>query len=55
MVPRWLERRYEILWRHLQASPFRFEDAANILKEENKDSEDQVKRISLRTKKKGLA
>ena len=53
MVPRWLERRYEILWRHLQTSSFRFEDAANILKEENKDSEDQVNVFLSELRKRG--
>ncbi|MDI6715804.1 MAG: class I SAM-dependent DNA methyltransferase [Actinomycetota bacterium] len=42
MLPKWLERRYSILFDAFHDSPFRFEDAARVLREENQDSEDQV-------------
>jgi len=42
MLPNWLERRYEILWETHKDSPFRFENAARILKEKMQDSEDQI-------------
>jgi len=29
MIPKWLEKRHEILWEAFQNSPFRFEDAAS--------------------------
>jgi len=42
MIPQWLEKRYKILWNEYNDSPFRFEDAAKILKEKIQDSEDQI-------------
>ena len=42
MIPQWLEKRYKILWDEYNDSPFRFEDAATILKEKMQDSEDQI-------------
>ncbi len=53
MIPRWLERRHDILWRFFQTSPFKFEDAANVLKEKNQDSEDQVNVFLSELRKKG--
>ena len=38
----WIDRRYNILWEAFGDKTFRFEDAANILKEKNKDTEEQV-------------
>ncbi len=38
----WIEKRYGNLWDSFQASPFRFEEAAKILKEKTKDDERQV-------------
>lgn len=42
MIPNWLGKRYEILWEANRDSPFRFEDAAKVLKEKMQDSEDQI-------------
>src|SRR4030066_203632 len=41
-VPEWIDRRYEILWNSFGVKPFRFEDAAKILMDKNKDSWEQV-------------
>ncbi len=38
----WIEKRYGNLWDSFQDSPFRFEEAAKILKEKTKDDERQV-------------
>jgi type I restriction enzyme M protein len=38
----WIDRRYEILWEAFGDKTFRFEDAAKVLKEKNKDTEEQV-------------
>ena len=43
MLPKWLGKRHEVLWEAFQGTPFRFEEAARVLKEKNMDSEDQVK------------
>jgi type I restriction enzyme M protein len=45
MLPKWLERRYDILWETFQNSSFRFDDAVNLLKEKIQDSHDQVNTI----------
>jgi type I restriction enzyme M protein len=42
MLPTWLEKRYRVLWESYQASPFRFEDAAKILKDKIQDGEAQI-------------
>src|SRR3972149_1934069 len=41
-VPDWVERRYEILWASFADKTFRFEDAAKILMDKNKDPWEQV-------------
>jgi type I restriction enzyme M protein len=38
----WIDRRYDILWEAFGDKTFRFEDAAKLLKEKNKDTEEQV-------------
>jgi type I restriction enzyme M protein len=38
----WIDRRYSLLWEAFSDKPFRFEDAAKVLKEKNKDVEEQV-------------
>ena len=38
----WIDRRYDLLWEAFGDNSFRFEDAAKVLKEKNKDSEEQV-------------
>jgi type I restriction enzyme M protein len=42
MIPKWLEKRHEILSNAYRDSTFRFEEAAKILKEKMKDREEQV-------------
>jgi type I restriction enzyme M protein len=54
MIPKWLDRRYEILWEGFQSSPFRFEDAATILKEKIHDSEDQINVLLSELRKAGM-
>jgi len=41
-VPSWVLRRYEILWAEFGGKPFRFEDAARVLMDKNKDAWEQV-------------
>src|SRR4030067_2402802 len=53
MLPTWLEKRYRTLWEAFRKSPFRFEDAAKILKEKIKDSEEQINVILSELRKKG--
>jgi type I restriction enzyme M protein len=38
----WIDRRYDILWEAFGEKPFRFEDAAKLLMEKNKDAWEQV-------------
>jgi type I restriction enzyme M protein len=42
MLPTWIEKRYKNLWDSFQEAPFRFDDAAKILKDKMKDDERQV-------------
>ncbi len=53
MLPSWLERRYEKLWETYQKNSFRFDDAAKILIEKMKDSEDQINVILSELRKRG--
>ena len=41
-IPEWIERRYEILWDSFGDKTFRFEDAAKVLMDKNKDAWEQV-------------
>lgn len=41
-LPDWVERRYEILWESFGDKTFRFEDAAKLLMDKNKDAWEQV-------------
>lgn len=54
MIPKWLEKRYEILKTAYQDSSFRFEDAAKVLKKNIKDSEDQINVFLSELRKRGL-
>jgi len=54
MLPTWLERRYKILWETRREAPFRLEDAANILREKQRDSEDQINVVLSELRKRGL-
>jgi type I restriction enzyme M protein len=42
MIPSWIEKRYKNLWDFFKETPFRFEDAAKILKNKMRDDERQV-------------
>jgi len=54
MLPKWLDKRYEILWEAFQSSPFRVEDAARVLKEKLEDSEEQINVILSELRKAGV-
>ena len=54
MIPNWLDKRYEILWTAFQSSPFRFDEAAVILKTKIHESEDQVNVVLSELRKKGM-
>lgn len=41
-LPKWLERRYSILWDSFSASSFRMEDAVEVLVEKNKDKKEDI-------------
>jgi type I restriction enzyme M protein len=53
MVPKWIEKRYKELWDSYQDSPFRFEDAADVLRKKMKDSEEQINVILSELRKGG--
>jgi len=54
MLPQWIEKRYEILWKEFQSNEFRAEDAALLLKKEMQDSEDHVNVILSELRKVGM-
>ncbi len=54
MIPKWLDKRYEILWEAFHSSPFRVEDAAAVLKEKIDDSEEQINVILSELRKEGM-
>ncbi len=54
MIPNWLNKRYEILWEAFESSPFRVDDAAQVLKEKLEDSEDQINVILSELRKEGV-
>ena len=41
-LPKWLERRYAILWDSFRDSSFRMEDAVEVLVEKNKDKKEDI-------------
>jgi type I restriction enzyme M protein len=53
-IPSWVERRYEILWEAFSGSTFRFEDAARVLMDKNKDAWEQVPVFLSELRKAGL-
>jgi type I restriction enzyme M protein len=53
-IPSWVGRRYEILWEAFSGSTFRFEDAAKVLMERNKDAWEQVPVFLSELRKAGL-
>jgi len=54
MIPRWLDKRYEILWEAFHSSPFRLEEAAGVLKEKIDDSEEQINVVLSELRKRGM-
>ena len=54
MIPKWLDRRYEILWKAFQESPFRFEEAVDVLEEKLHESREQVNVVLSELRKGGL-
>ena len=54
MIPKWLDKRYEILWQAFHSSSFRVEDAARVLKEKIDDSEEQINVILSELRKEGM-
>jgi type I restriction enzyme M protein len=53
MLPKWLAKRYDVLFKTYQSSSFRFEDAAKILVKNIQDSEEQINVILSELRKKG--
>ena len=53
-IPSWVGRRYEILWEAFNGSTFRFEDAAKVLMDKNKDAWEQVPVFLSELRKAGL-
>jgi len=53
-VPEWVERRRRILWEAFGGSTFRFEDAAKVLMDKNKDAWEQVPVFLSELRKAGL-
>jgi len=59
MIPKWINKRYEMLWGKFQTGEFRFEDAVEALKEEIHEHpttprSDQVNVVLSELRKKGL-
>ena len=53
MIPRWLKKRFDALWKAFQDNPFRFEEAVRVLEEELHDSENQVNVFLAELRKRG--
>lgn len=53
MIPKWVEKRYKILWEACQDTPFRYKKAAKTLKEKMRDGEEQVNVILSELRKGG--
>ncbi len=54
MIPKWLEKRYEILWDAFHTSSFRVEDATRVLKEKIGNSEEQINVVLSELRKSGM-
>ncbi|RKZ20906.1 SAM-dependent DNA methyltransferase, partial [bacterium] len=54
MLPRWLERRYGVLWEEIGEEEFRFEEAKRVLLEQMEEDEEQVNAILNELKKRGV-
>ena len=53
MIPRWLKKRFDALWKTFQDNPFRFEEAVRVLEEKLHDSENQVNVFLAELRKRG--
>lgn len=53
MIPKWLEKRYEILFDTYQNNSFRFEEATEVLKKVFQDSENQINVFLSELRKRG--
>jgi type I restriction enzyme M protein len=53
-IPSWVGRRYKILWEAFSGSTFRFEDAAKVLMDKNRDAWEQVPVFLSELRKAGL-
>jgi len=42
MLPDWLRKRYDLLWKSFKQNPFTFDEAKKLLMAENHDSENQI-------------
>jgi len=54
MIPKWLEKRYKILWDEYHDKDFRFEDTTRTLKENMQDSKDQINVFLSELRKRGF-
>jgi len=54
MLPDWINKRYEILWKSFQSSSFRLDEAAKLLSKEIEDAKDEVNVILSELRKKGM-
>jgi type I restriction enzyme M protein len=53
VIPKWVDKRYDVLWEIFSASTFRFEDAVAALKDKIDESEDQVNTVLSELKRAG--
>ncbi len=53
MIPEWLKKRHTILWDSFKSTPFRFEEATEILATKIHDDEKQINVILSELRKKG--
>lgn len=54
MLPEWINKRYEILWQLFQSSPFRFDEAAEVLSKKIEDAKDEVNVVLSELRKAGI-
>ena len=52
-VKKWVEKRYDLLWEQFKDSPFRFENASNVLREKFRDAGDKINVILSELRKGG--
>lgn len=54
MLPDWINKRYEILWKSFQSSPFRLDEAVKVLSKEIEDAKDEVNVVLSELRKEGI-